>query len=54
MIAKKSIEITFPAAEIQHFEFLTIWLIFRGDHNHFFISHIQFLAITLYLEEFLQ
>jgi len=54
MIAKKIIEITLPAAEIQHFEFLTTRWIFRGDHNHFFISNIHFLAITLYLEGFLQ
>jgi len=41
-------------AETQHLEFLATRWIFRGEHNHFFISHIQFLAITPYLEGYLQ
>jgi len=40
-------------AETQHFEFLATRWIFRGKHNHCFISHIRFLVITLYLEGFL-
>jgi len=46
-------EISLPAAEIQHFEFLATRWIFKGKRNQIFISHIQFLAITLYLERFL-
>jgi len=53
MIAKKNFEKSLPVAEIQHFEFLATRWIFGGEHNHFFISHIQFLAISLYLEGFL-
>jgi len=54
MIAKNIFEISSPAAEIQYFEFLATKWNFRGEHKHFFISHSQFLAITLYLERFLQ
>jgi len=54
MISKKFFEISLLAAEIQHFEFLATRWIFRSEHNHFFISHVQYLAITLYLEGFLQ
>jgi len=53
MIAKKNIELPLLAAEIQHFEFLATRWTFRGDHNHFFISHVEILAITLHLEGFL-
>jgi len=42
MTAKKFFEISLPAAEIQHFEFLATRWIFKGEHNHFFISHINF------------
>jgi len=53
MIAKKFFEISLLVAEMQGFEFLATRSIFTGEHNHFFISHVQFLARTLYLEEFL-
>jgi len=54
MIETKIFEISLPAAEIKHFEFLATRWIFRGERNHFFISHVQFLAITLHIEGFSQ
>jgi len=53
MIAKK-FETSLPMAEIQHCEFLASRWIFIGENNHFFISHVQFLAVTLYLDGPLQ
>jgi len=52
--SKKNFEISLPGAEIQHFLFLATRWIFKGEYNHFFISHVKFLAVTLFLEGFLQ
>jgi len=51
---KKIFVISLPVAKIQYFEFLGTRWMFRGEHKQFFISHIQFLAISPSLERFLQ